>query len=750
MADIADNQSKSLADGAAKRLQNTRNWLEFNLATMGTNGEKLRLSELLLPIGLVGVLAILLIPMPTWLLDLFLALSMTISVVVLVTVVFVKSAVELTSFPTILLITTLLRLGLNIASTRLILTQGHTGSDAAGHVIQAFGGYVASGNYVIGGIVFTILVIINFIVITKGAGRIAEVAARFTLDSMPGKQMAIDADLANGAINDEVARARRKDLEREGSFYGAMDGASKFVRGDAIAGIIITLINVVAGIIIGVAQKNMAVAEAARNYSLLTIGDGLVSQIPGLIVSVAAGLIVTKSGIQEATDKALAKQLSANPLSLLIAGALLFLLAVIPGMPAWPFLVMFALAFGMGIFILLRNKKAALSSVGLGPDGKPRDGMENQKAGGVGGDIAGQAPPGAKSDESAVSSLSLDSIRIELGYGLLPMLNGTSSLGSMSDQVKGVRTQLANNFGFVMPQVRIIDNLQLTADSYVIYIKEIEAGRGEIRTNRLLAISNDSTMPALKGEKTTEPAFGMPAVWINESMREDAMFKGYTTIDAITVLTTHLTEIIKSYMPDLLSYGYIQDLLAVLPEQLKPMVTEIIPKQLSVATLQKILQNLLRERISIRDLGLIVETAADALNHTKSIIMLTEYVRSALARQISHSLANGQGVIEIITLSSAWEQVLLEAIQGDAASGNGQLNLSPLHMQAFIQAIDEESKKQAAAGKLPNLVVNSLLRPYLAPYLERMTGNRLELYSLNEIHSKYKIKNLGQIQMRSR
>jgi flagellar biosynthesis protein FlhA len=697
-----------------------------NVRTRG--GDSLRLMrsglspDLFLPLGIVAILVLLLVPLPTWLLDFSLSISITLSVIILMVVIFIASPLELTSFPTILLIATMLRLGLNVASTRLILSEGHTGTAAAGQVIEAFGGFVAGGNYVIGIIVFSILVLINFIVITKGAGRIAEVAARFTLDAMPGKQMAIDADLSSGLITEEQARTRRKELESESSFFGAMDGASKFVRGDAIAGILITFINIVGGIIIGVVQRDMSMADAAENYTLLTIGDGLVSQIPALIVSVAAGMLVTKAGVVGATDKALFGQISSYPAALGIASGLLLLMALIPNLPAWPFLTLAAASGAAAFFAAQGNERRRVEE-------ETRVLEEEATA---------ETVP---KEEPISSALQIDLIRLELGYGLLPLINASQE-PRLTDQIKALRRQLAGDMGFVMPAVRIQDNLQLPANTYVIRIKEIEAGRGDLRPNMMLCMDPRGDKISLPGEATVEPTFGLPAVWIQDNQREEAMFRGYTVVDAGTVITTHLTEIIKDNMSELLSYAETQKLLDELPQAQQKLVTDLIPAQIALGAVQRVLQNLLNERVSIRDLPTILEGVAEAVGYTRNMTQITEHVRARLARQISDTNTNDSGFVPLVTLSPMWEQSFIESIVGQG--DDRQLAMAPSKLQEFINQVRQVFERQAMQGETPALLVSPNIRPFVRSVIERFRPMTVVL-SQNEIHPKAKIKTVDQI-----
>lgn len=677
-------------------------------------------SDILLAVAIVFMLGLLLLPVPTWFLDFSLAVSITFAVIILMTVLFLKDPLELNSFPSILLIATMLRLGLNVASTKLILTDGHKGTDAAGQVIEAFGNFVVSGNYVIGIIVFAILVIINFVVITKGAGRIAEVAARFSLDAMPGKQMAIDADLSAGLVNEDQARARRTKLEEESSFYGAMDGASKFVRGDAIAGLLITIINIVGGIIIGIVMQDMTLANAAQTYTLLTIGDGLVSQIPALIVSTGAGMLVTKAGTGGSTDKAVFGQLGHYPTALTMSAILLATMAMLPGIPIIPFLGLALITGGLSFLIYQREVETEADEAAA---------------------EAAAEEPESPAEEPITAALQIDNIRLELGYSLLTLINSTRER-RLTDQIKALRRQLAGELGFVMPAVRIQDNLQLPANSYIIRVKEIEAGGGELRPDLLLVMDPKGEEISLAGEATTEPTFGLPAMWVNDQQREEAMFRGYTVVDAPTVITTHLTEIIRDNMSELLSYAETQKLLDELEKPQQKLVEDLIPNQISVGGVQRVLQNLLNERISVRDLSTILEGVSEATGYTRNIGQITEHVRSRLARQLSDSATNDQGFIPLITLSPDWEQGFAEAlvVQGDEK----QLSMAPSQLQQFINSVRETFERHAMTGETPVLLASPAIRPFVRSVVERFRPVTVVM-SQNEIHPKARIKTLDQI-----
>ena len=720
MADIPPPTSITNSDKSGEIVTNTGgNNNAFSSAFIKKNLKKQ--TELLLPLGIVGILVLLLLPLPTWLLDFALSISITFSVIILMTVIFINGPLELTSFPTILLISTMLRLSLNVASTRLILSEGHNGTQAAGKVIQAFGDFIVGGNYVIGIIVFAILVIINFIVITKGSGRIAEVAARFTLDAMPGKQMAIDADLSSGLISEDEAKKKRSELSQESSFFGSMDGASKFVRGDAIAGLLITFINVIGGIIIGVAQRDMSLSEAAEVYTLLTIGDGLVSQIPALIVSVGAGMLVTKAGVSGKMDEALFGQLGGYPQALGVASFLLFTLGMVPGIPAWPFLIMSAACGFAAFFISQKKQKKEITE-------------EKSEA-------AKEENIDIPAEEPISTSLQIDFIRLELGYGLLPLINQNNE-HRLTDQIKSLRRQLATEMGFVMPAVRIQDNLQLPANTYVLQIKEIEAGRGDLRPNMFLVMDPRGEKISLPGEETVEPTFGLPALWVQEKQREEAMFRGYTVVDPSTVVTTHITEVIKENMAELLSYGETQKLLQELPEIQQKLVEDLIPAQVNLGTVQRVLQNLLTERVSIRDLPTILEGISEASGYTRNLTQLTEHVRSRLSRQLSDANTNVEGVIILITLSAEWEQAFMDAIVGQ--DDEKQLAMPPSQLQDFMTQTREVFERQAMEGETPALLAGPIIRPYVRSVIERFRPITIVL-SQNEIHPKAKIRTVDQI-----
>ena len=675
----------------------------------------LRQGDVLLGIAVLAILVVLILPLPGLLLDLCLAVSITLAVLILLTALFIEKPLEFSAFPTVLLIATILRLALNLASTRLILAHGHEGADAAGHVIEAFGRFIMQGSVVIGVIVFAILVIVNFVVITKGSGRIAEVAARFSLDAMPGKQMAIDADLSAGLIDEAAARERRRTLEAESAFFGAMDGAAKFVRGDAVAGLLITGINLVGGLLIGVVQMGVSLGEAAHTYTLLTIGDGLVSQIPGLITSTAAGLLVSKAGVTGRADVAVFGQLGAFPRALGVTAALLLALAILPGLPALPFLLLGgsagALAWRAG------SRRAADAGAGI-PE-----------------------PPAAAAEEPVTTALAMDPVRLELGYGLLALI-GEERGQRLPQQIKALRRQLAAELGFVMPSVRIQDNIQLPANTYVVRLKELEAGRGDVRAGMLLVMDPQGRPIALPGENTTEPTFGLAATWIQPVLRDEALAQGLTVVDPATVVTTHLTEIVRDNLADLLTYAETQKLLADLPPEYQKLMGELVPARITTAGIQRVLQALLAERVSIRDLARILEAIAEALAITQSTALITEHVRARLARQISTACTGEGGFVPLLALSSEWEQAFADAIVGQG--DERQLAMAPSELQRFVRELQEALEALAVRGELPALVTSPAIRPFVRSVVERVRPATTVL-SHHEIHPRARIRTLGQL-----
>jgi flagellar biosynthesis protein FlhA len=680
--------------------------------------------EVGMAVGVIGVIMLLILPVPKFLMDFLLAISLVSSVLILMTALMMKRPLDFAIFPTVLLVSTLFRLGLNLASTRLVLTHGHEGHDAAGKVIQSFGALMMGGSFIIGIIIFAIILVVNFVVITKGSTRIAEVSARFTLDSMPGKQMAIDADLSSGLINEDQAKLRRKELEQESTFFGAMDGASKFVRGDAVAGLIITFINAIGGMLIGVLQHQLPIGEAASTYIQLTIGDGLVTQVPAIIISIAAGFLVSKAGVEGTADKALVAQLATNPVSLGMVSGAAGLIGLIPGMPLIPFAM---LAIGTG-FMAWRLGRARL---------KP-EATEAEKAAAA---LAAGGKPKEDVEEPIGTALTIDEVKIELGYSLLSLINDLEGR-RLTDQIRALRRALAQEYGFVIPSVRILDNMRLPTQGYAIRIKEMEAGAGEVRLGSLMAMDPTGRQVELPGEHTKEPAFGLPATWIDESLREEATFRGYTIVDPSTVLTTHLTEILKENMADLLSYAEVQKLMKELGEEEKKLVDELVPSVVTVTTLQRVLQALLKEKVSIRDLGAILEGLAEAAPHSSSVTTLVEHVRSRLARQLCWQHKGDDGALPIVTLSPEWEQAFADALVGSGE--DKQLAMAPSRLQDFIRSVRDVFERAAMAGESAVLLTGPQIRPYVRSIIERFRGQTVVM-SQNEVHPKARLKTIGQV-----
>ncbi|MCK9908707.1 flagellar biosynthesis protein FlhA [Microbacteriaceae bacterium K1510] len=693
----------------------------FKLPSLGEISAFLKRGDIALAVGVLAILVVLILPLPPLLLDVALAISIIFSVLILMTALFIQTPLEFSAFPTVLLIATMLRLSLSLASTRLILSHGHEGTGAAGHVIEAFGYFVMGGNFVIGIIVFAILVIVNFVVITKGSGRIAEVAARFHLDAMPGKQMAIDAELSTGAIDDKEARRRRQNLEAEGGFFGAMDGASKFVRGDAIAGLLIVFINIIGGMIIGIAQQSLTFADAAHSYTVLTVGDGLVTQVPALIVSIAAGLLVSKAGISGAADKALLKQFSGYPKALGLSGGVMIVMSLLPGMPLLPFM---ALGGGAIALAFISDKRAKLTAA-----------AEAKKA-----DAATKTAEAA--DEPISAALKIDDLKVELGYALLPLVNSPDGTDRLTEQIKALRRSLATEMGFVMPAVRILDNVQLDANAYVIKIKEVEAGAGKVWASQYMVMDPTGAQVKLPGTHTVEPTFGLPATWVDLSLKEEATMKGYTVVDAATVLSTHLTELLKSNMSELLSYGEVQKLLKELPKEQGELVKDLVPSLITVSGIQRVLQILLSERVSIRDLASILEGIAEGIGHSRNPAVLAEHVRQRLARQLCAQHTSPAGYLPLIALSAKWEQAFAESMigQGD----DRQLAMQPSKLSEFIAAVREKFEAAAREGEAPVLVTSGSIRPFVRGIVERFRA-QTPVLSQGEIHPRARLKTVGSI-----
>jgi len=695
----------------------------FKFPSLGTIGRTVGTSDIGLAIGIMAIIVVLILPMPPLLLDGLLAISIVFSVLILMTALFIQTPLEFSSFPTVLLIAAMMRLALNLATTRLILADGHNGTDAAGHVIEAFGNFVMRGNFIIGVVVFAILIIVNFIVITKGSGRIAEVAARFNLDAMPGKQMAIDADLSAGLIDETTARKRRENLEAESAFFGNMDGASKFVRGDAIAGLLITFINVIAGMVIGMMQQGLSFEEAGNNYTLLTVGDGLVSQIPALIVSTAAGLLVSKAGVTGSADKALIAQFTGYPKALGMSSAVIGAMALLPGMPAIPFL---ALAGGIG-FLAFRSSKT-------------KGAIETKAAEE---EVVRQVAAMPSEEVPITDSLKIDELKLELGYGLLSLVKeDDSGTDRLTEQIKALRRQLATELGFIMPPVRILDNMQLEPNDYKVKIKEVEAGHGQIFSSQLMIMDPMGKEINLPGIHTTEPTFGLPATWIEPALRDEAELRGYSIIDPSTVISTHLTEVLKGNVADLLSYANVQSLLGGLSKDQQKLVEDIVPSQISVSGLQRVLQTLLTERISIRDLPTILEGIAEVAGPGRTPQMIAEHVRARLARQLCAANLGPDGNLPLLTLSPQWERDFAEAMIGEGPERH--LAMAPSRLQQFIVAIQQGFENAAQMGELPVLITSPGIRPHVRAIVERFRPQTVVM-SQNEVHPRVRLKTLGAI-----
>ncbi|APX90982.1 flagellar biosynthesis protein FlhA [Brevirhabdus pacifica] len=670
-------------------------------------------------IGITLVLAMLFVPLPPMVLDLGLAISLSVSVLILMVALWIPKPLEFNSFPTLLLVVTLLRLSLNVASTRLILSEGHTGTGAAGGVIEGFSRFIVAGNFVIGIVIFAILVVINFVVITKGSTRIAEVSARFSLDAMPGKQMAIDADLGAGLIDEEQARSRRKELEDESKFFGAMDGASKFVRGDAVAGIIITLINVVGGILIGVAQYGLSMSEAANVYTVLTIGDGLVSQIPALIVSMTAGLLVTKSGTEGAANEAILAQLGKFPKALYMAAGLLLAIGTLPGFPLAVFLVLAAMMSGLGYVMQRRTARATASAAAEASAKKTAD---------------------AKPDENDLSdALKLDDMRLELGSAIVPLINDPTA--ALPGKIKSLRNLFARDYGFVMPQVRIKDEPGLPAHAYAISVQGVEVVRGEVRPGAMMVINPAETPIDLPGERCKEPTFGLDAVWVDQANAIEAENRGYTVVDPESVIATHLTEVLKEHMPELLTYGATQTLIEGLDREYQKLITDLSSNSPAILV-QHVLQALLIERLSIRNLPLIVEAIAEVGRNTSNVTAITEHVRRRLANQICHALTDANGFVPVMVMSPAWEAEFNEAVRvnGDDKS----FLMSPQRVQEFVLQVRQEIQKFAAQDQWPAILVAPEVRSFVRSMLERVSPIT-QVISHNEVHRKASLRTVTTI-----
>ncbi len=674
-------------------------------------------SDVLAAFGIVLILVVMILPLPPFLLDILLTFNISLSLIILLVAMYIMNPLEFSVFPSLLLVATLFRLSLNVASTRLILLHGKEGPLAAGRVIHSFGQFVVGGNYVVGFVVFAILVIINFVVITKGAGRIAEVAARFTLDAMPGKQMSIDADLNAGLIDEAEARRRREDIAREADFYGAMDGASKFVRGDAVAGIIITTINIIGGLIIGVLQQGMPIAKAARTYTILTVGDGLVSQIPALIVSTAAGIIISRAASESNLGYDLTKQLLTHPRAVLTAAAIVFSFGLIPGLPHIPFILLGILIGGIGYIILQEGKKAEIEQ------------------------LEEEAP--APVEEEITEIPPLDPITLEIGYRLITLVDSSQG-GDVLERIKILRKKYAEEMGFILPPVRIKDNLQLSPNEYVFLIKGVEVAKGELMIGYNLAINPGNVQEKVEGIETKEPVFGLPALWIPEKEVKKARALGYTVVDPSTVLITHFTEIIKRYCHELLDRQEIQNLLDSLRKTHPKVVEELVPTVLSLGIVQKVLQNLLKEQVPIRDLVTILETLADYAPVTKDPDLLTEYVRERLSRFIAKQYQTEDGTIPVVMLDKELEELIANSLQ--QSEFGTYPALEPNVVNKIMTKINQAVTNLTMQGHLPVILCSSKIRRHLKRLTERSLPN-LVVLSYNEIPNNVKIKSLGMVRL---
>jgi len=645
------------------------------------------------PLLIVMILAMMVLPLPAFVLDIFFSFNIALAVIVLLTSFYTVKPLDFMVFPTVLLVSTMLRLSLNVASTRVVLTEGHTGPDAAGKVIEAFGHFLIGGNYAVGIVVFIILTIINFTVVTKGAGRIAEVGARFALDAMPGKQMAIDADLNAGLIAEAEARRRRTEVAQEAEFYGAMDGASKYVRGDAIAGIMVTVINIVGGLVVGIVQHDLDFAQALKIYTLLAIGDGLVAQIPSLIISTAAGIVVSRVASDKNIGDQLIGQLFAKPQVLIITACIIGGMGIIPGMPHFAFLFFAGLLGGGGYVLMQRAKKAALE---VKPDTAAAAPVENEEA-------------------TWLDVLPVDTLGLEVGYRLIPMVDKGQG-GELLKRIKGIRKKFAQDIGFLSPPVHIRDNLELKPTSYTISLKGVEMGAGEAFPGQFLAINPGMVSGTLEGRPTIDPAFGLPAVWIDAGRRDSAQSMGYTVVDAGTVVATHLNHLITSHAAELLGRFEVQQLLDYVAKESPKMVEDLIPKLLPLPSFQKILQNLLAEGVHIRDMRTIVETLSENVIQTQDTSELTALVRVALGRAIVQQLFPGTNEISVMSLDMHLERLLNQALQSGGADGVG---LEPGLADTIITQTELASRHQEQMGLTPVLVVPAPLRMLLARFLRR-------------------------------
>jgi flagellar biosynthesis protein FlhA len=675
------------------------------------------------PVAMLIMLGMMMLPLPPFMLDLLFTFNIALSLVILLATMYVMRPLELASFPTVVLFATLLRLALNIASTRVVLLHGHNGPGAAGHVIEAFAEFVIGGNFAVGFVVFAILTIINFVVVTKGATRVSEVTARFTLDAMPGKQMAIDADLNAGLLTQEQARERRQEVREEADFYGSMDGASKFVRGDATAGILILVINMLGGFFIGMLQHGLSAGEAARTYTLLTIGDGLVAQVPGLMLSIATAVIVTRVSKSQEMGKQVMGQLFGQPKALAVAAAVMGTMGLIPGMPNIPFLLLAALA-GFGAWKLhLRQQEPAVGAAGAGAapgtDLMPAD----------------MAPPAERLELSWEDVAQVDTIGLEVGYRLIPLVDKAQG-GELMARIKSVRRKLSQELGFLVPSVHIRDNLDLAPHGYRISLMGVPMGEAEIHTERMLAIDPGRVHGTVNGIATRDPAFGLDAVWIEPGLREHAQTLGYTVVDPATVIATHLSQILQNHAHELIGHQDVQQLLDRLAQQTPKLVEDLVPKRLSLGAVVKVLQNLLAERVPIRNFRGIVESLAEHAGQSQDPGVLSAAVRVTLGRQIVQEIAGLGSEIPVITLAPELEQILLQSLQGGGPAGAA---VEPGLADRLQQSVADAARRQEASGEPAVLLVSPALRPWLARFTRHVAQN-LHVLAYNEVPDNRRVK----------
>lgn len=665
------------------------------------------------PILIVMMLAMMILPLPAFVLDIFFSFNIALSIIVLLTSLYTIKPLDFLVFPTVLLVSTMLRLSLNVASTRLVLTEGHTGPDAAGKVIEAFGHFLIGGNYTVGIVVFVILTIINFVVVTKGAGRIAEVGARFALDAMPGKQMAIDADLNAGLIGEQEARERRTIVSQEAEFYGSMDGASKYVRGDAIAGIIVTVVNIVGGLVVGMTQHDLGFAEAVKNYTLLAIGDGLVAQIPALIISVAAGVVVSRVASEQDIGGQLISQLFNKPRVLYITAAIIGGMGIIPGMPHIAFIFLGSV-MAAGAYVVSRRQAQPVEAA---PEPV----------------VATTAPEMEEATWKDI--LPVDTLGLEVGYRLIPLVDQAQS-GELLRRIRGIRKKFAQDVGFLVPPVHIRDNLELRPSTYRILLKGVEVGTGEANNGQFLAINPGMVTGTLSGTETTDPAFGLPATWIDAEMRDHAQSLGYTVVDAGTVVATHLNHLITTHAAELLGRQEIQKLLDHLSQESPKLVEDLVPKLISLAVMQKVLQNLLAEGVHIRDMRTIIETVAENASYTQDANELTAQVRIALGRAIVQQIFPATNELSVMTLDNRLERLFMQALQTTGADGAG---IEPGLADTLVIQTQQATQAQEKMGHAPVLVVPGPLRPMLSRFLRRVLP-QLKVLSHEELPDSKTIK----------